>query len=138
MVAARENGTAIEDVTDEERQRVYISLYQTHLPKLESAGLVDYDEEERSVELVPNVAKRGFFWMQSGVSESWSRYYALLGALSWALILGLWAGLPGFALVSWSAVAVFVSAALLVLVLAHYLSERNGGTSADAFEALVE
>lgn len=76
--------------------------------------------------------------MQSGVSESWSRYYALLGALSWALILGLWAGLPGFALVSWSAVAVFVSAALLVLVLAHYLSERNGGTSADAFEALVE
>ncbi|WP_042663193.1 hypothetical protein [Haloferax sp. ATB1] len=138
MVAARENGTAVEDVTDEERQRVYISLYQTHLPKLESAGLVDYDDEERSVELVSNVAKRGFFWMQSDARESWSRYYALLGALSWVLILGVWAGLPGFALVSWSAIAVFVSAALLVLVFAQYLSEQREGTSADAFEALVE
>nr|WP_225316448.1 transcriptional regulator [Haloferax sp. CBA1149] len=138
MVAARENETPVEDVTDEERQRVYISLYQTHLPKLESAGLVRYDEEERSVSLVSDVATRGFFWMQSEDGRSWSKYYGALGILGWVLILGLWAGLPVFSLLSWAAVAIFVSTALVVLVLAQYLLEEQSGAPPDAFEALVE
>ncbi|ELZ97950.1 hypothetical protein C440_01843 [Haloferax mucosum ATCC BAA-1512] len=138
MVAARENETAVEDVTDEERQRVYISLYQTHLPKLEGADLVNYDEEERTVELVGDVAKRGFFWMQAETGQPWSRYYAALGVVGWILILGVWAGIPGFALLSWSLVAVFVSTALLLLVLAQYLSEERNGAPSDAFESLVE
>ncbi|KTG27028.1 DUF7344 domain-containing protein [Haloferax profundi] len=138
MVAARENETAVEDVTDEERQRVYISLYQTHLPKLESAGLVQYDEEERNVALVSDVASRGFFWMQTETGRSWTRYYGSLGVLGWVMIVGLWAGLPVFALLSWAAVAIFVSTALVALVLAQYFLEEQGGTPPDAFEALVE
>lgn len=138
MVASRENETTVEEVTDEERQRVYISLYQTHLPKLESAGLVRYDEEERNVSLVTDVANRGFFWMQPETRRSWTRYYGALGVLGWVLIIGLWTGLPVFTLLSWAAVAIFVSSALLVLVLAQYVLEEQNGTPADAFEALVE
>ncbi|ELZ84753.1 hypothetical protein C453_12081 [Haloferax elongans ATCC BAA-1513] len=138
MVAARENGTAVEEVTDEERQRVYISLYQTHLPKLESADLVNYDDEERTVRLVSDVARRGFFWMQSEPTTSWSLYYAGVGVLGWILILAVWLGLPGFVLLPWSAIAAFVSTALLVLVVAQYLVEERMDTADGAFETLVE
>ncbi|WP_416841562.1 transcriptional regulator [Haloferax sp. DFSO52] len=138
MVASRENETTLEEVTDEERQRVYISLYQTHLPKLESAGLVRYDEEERTVSLVSDVATQGFFWMQPETQRSWTQYYGSLGVVGWLLIIGLWAELPVFSLLSWAAVAAFVSTALLVLVLAQYFLEGQTGAPSDAFESLVE
>lgn len=40
-VAAREHETTPEALRPEERQRVYISLYQSHLPVLEEHGVVD-------------------------------------------------------------------------------------------------
>jgi hypothetical protein len=42
-VAARENNKPPERVTAEERRRVYNALQQFHLPKLDDAGVVDYD-----------------------------------------------------------------------------------------------
>ena len=44
QVAAWENEKPIEQVDSPERQRVYVSLYQTHLPKLDDAGVVDYNK----------------------------------------------------------------------------------------------
>jgi DNA-binding transcriptional ArsR family regulator len=35
------------------RQSVYVSLHQTHLPKLDNLGVIEYDREERTVELLP-------------------------------------------------------------------------------------
>lgn len=49
-VAAAENDTSVDALDSEARQRVYISLYQSHLPKLDSLGVVDYDQEEGTVE----------------------------------------------------------------------------------------
>lgn len=138
MVAARENGTAVEDVTDEERQRVYISLYQTHLPKLEASDLVHYDEEERTVELVSDVARRGFFWMQTEQERPWHRYYGVVGLLGWVFIFGIWLGLPGFALIPWAAVAVLVSTLLVAVVLFQVYLDRDTAAPSDAFETLVE
>jgi hypothetical protein len=34
------------------RQSVYVSLHQTHLPKLDGLGVVEYDREERTVRLL--------------------------------------------------------------------------------------
>lgn len=44
-VAATENDTAVEELNEQERKRVYISLYQSHLPALADHGVVDYDED---------------------------------------------------------------------------------------------
>lgn len=41
-VAAWEYETPIEELTEQERKRAYVSLYQTHVPKLVEAGLVDH------------------------------------------------------------------------------------------------
>lgn len=42
-VAAWENDTTVSGLTSIERQRVYIALYQSHLPKLDDHGVIDYD-----------------------------------------------------------------------------------------------
>lgn len=42
-VAAAENDLSEAELTYKQRKRVYTSLHQTHLPKLRSTGLVDYD-----------------------------------------------------------------------------------------------
>jgi len=48
-IAAAENGTTVERLDHDERKRVYIALYQTHLPKLDDAGIVEYDSERGNI-----------------------------------------------------------------------------------------
>lgn len=50
QVAALETGSAMEELSSDERQRAYISLYQTHLPKLDDVGVVDYDQDAGTIE----------------------------------------------------------------------------------------
>jgi DNA-binding transcriptional ArsR family regulator len=52
-VAAVENGTDPETLSSSERKRVYVSLYQSHLPKLAEAEVVDYDKERGTVGRMP-------------------------------------------------------------------------------------
>lgn len=51
QLAAWEDGTAVESVSEERRQRMYTDLFHTHLPKLEGAGVVDYDERTGTIRL---------------------------------------------------------------------------------------
>src|SRR6056297_1117923 len=48
-VAAWENDTTVEELSSKERKRVYVSLYQTHVPKLADHGLIDYDPDSGMV-----------------------------------------------------------------------------------------
>ncbi|MFC4436859.1 MULTISPECIES: DUF7344 domain-containing protein [Natrialbaceae] len=43
-VAARENDTTVAKLSSTERQRVYIPLYQSHLPKLDEEGVIEYNQ----------------------------------------------------------------------------------------------
>lgn len=49
-VAAVENGIDEAAVTSTERKRVYVSLYQAHLPKLDDLGAVSFDRDRGTVE----------------------------------------------------------------------------------------
>lgn len=49
-IAAWEHGTTIRMLGSDERQRVYISLYQNHLPKLDESGVIEYDQSRGTVE----------------------------------------------------------------------------------------
>ncbi|WP_339104287.1 hypothetical protein [Haloterrigena salinisoli] len=44
IVAAKENETTVANLTSAQRQRVYIPLYQNHLPKLDEEGIIEYDK----------------------------------------------------------------------------------------------
>jgi hypothetical protein len=50
QVAAWEHDTTVAQLDSDERQRVYIALYQTHLPKLDSHGVIAYNQSRGIVE----------------------------------------------------------------------------------------
>jgi DNA-binding transcriptional ArsR family regulator len=54
-IAAEENGVPIEAVTAAQRKRVYVSLYQAHLPRLDEAGAIAFDRHRGSVEPGPRM-----------------------------------------------------------------------------------
>jgi hypothetical protein len=56
QVAAWENDTTVQQLHSDERQRVYIALYQTHLPKLDDEGVIDYNQSRGLIETTPHVA----------------------------------------------------------------------------------
>jgi len=47
-VAAKEHETTVAQLTSAQRQRVYIPLYQSHLPKLDKKGIIEYDQPRGS------------------------------------------------------------------------------------------
>lgn len=50
-IAATENEVPVDELTSQQRKRVYVSLYQTHLPKMAQTNVIDYDEDEGVVRL---------------------------------------------------------------------------------------
>ena len=50
-VATREHDAVITELSAETVKRIYVSLYHNHVPKLEAAGVVAYDQERDAVAL---------------------------------------------------------------------------------------
>lgn len=50
-IAADENNLDTGQLSSQQRKRVYISLYQNHLQKMATAGLIEYDPDRGAVEL---------------------------------------------------------------------------------------
>ena len=50
-IAAKENDLPVRAINSKQRKRVYIGLYQCHLPKLAGAGVVDFDKDRGTIEL---------------------------------------------------------------------------------------
>lgn len=106
QVAAWENDTTVEALTSTQRQRVYIALYQSHLPKLDSNGLINYNQDRGIVERLPLVDEvithldddapavdepTGAAGGPADTDESrWQQSYLGMSALSFALLLGGW------------------------------------------------
>jgi hypothetical protein len=53
QVAAWEHDTTVAGLSSDERQRVYIALYQSHLDALAEAGVIAYDKSRGTVEPLP-------------------------------------------------------------------------------------
>lgn len=119
QVAAWENGKSVEEITSKERKRVYISLYQSHLPTLAKEGVVDYDADRRVVELSPSMAGREIYLevVPKG-SLPWSLFYVGLVLADATLILLAYVEVYPFDLLSgvWLAVVVLISFAATATV----------------------
>lgn len=51
QVTAAENDTDVDSITSTERKRVYVGLYQFHLPKMDDMGIIHFDQDRGTVEL---------------------------------------------------------------------------------------
>jgi hypothetical protein len=57
FIAAKENGIEEWELSSSQRKRVYIGLYQCHLPKMDDAEIIEYNQPRGQVELKPAAAQ---------------------------------------------------------------------------------
>lgn len=105
QVAAWENNKSVSELDSQERKRVYISLYQSHLPTLEKRGLVDYDDDRGIVELNDSIANaKVYLEVVGGDNVPWSYFYLGLSLVSGVLValtyyeIGVLESVPAFAI----------------------------------------
>jgi len=120
QVAAWEQGKPIGAITSTERQRVYIALYQSHLPKLDEHGVIEYDQSRGMVRATPLAEEIGRYLDVDdrrdadeaddagtyGDAKGAARYYGGATALSIALTAATWVGLVPTLLASYVGTAV--------------------------------
>ncbi len=56
-IAAAENGISVHELSSDQRKRVYIGLYQCHLPKMDNLGVIEYDKNRGSIVLQESVSQ---------------------------------------------------------------------------------
>ena len=127
-VAAWENDTTVENLSSQDRKRVYVSLYQTHIPKLSEAGLIEYDSESGSVALSSQASEIDPYMGTQPDERPWYLYYMALAAAN-VLLLALtnlvFTGI-GETLVAFVVVASFL--ALTAVHAATHYRNRDGSS----------
>lgn len=104
------------------RASVYSTLVQTHLPRLEEAGVVEFDRERNVVEPTDEFeAIRPYLTDSKERSIGWPEYYLALAAVSIALLVVTWLGVSPFAVLDWLTVAALVIVVFFVSSVAHTL-----------------
>ncbi len=87
-VAAWELDKEVEAITSAERKRVYTSLQQTHLPTLERADMIEFDD--RTIELTDEAAELDVYLdIVPGDSVPWGVYYLGLTAVGLIVMGGV-------------------------------------------------
>ena len=132
QVAAWENDTTVSNVSPGERKSVYSALHQTHLPKLESAGVLRYDPD-RSLVRATERTERLELQLASDPQTSvpWHRLYLTLATVSLVLLASVWVGLYPFTLLSGVQYALVVIAVFGVTALFHTRDLRQWRRRAD-------
>ncbi|MFC6784644.1 hypothetical protein ACFQFH_01845 [Halobaculum halobium] len=127
-VAAWENDLPVEELTDQQVKRVYVSLYQTHIPKLEESGIVEYDADSGLVSLTSNVSSLDAYMPEEERREiPWQAIYlglAIVGLVVYG-VATMASGTIAQPTLNLIGLLVFVSFAAAVT--AQYLYERSRG-----------
>lgn len=76
-VAAMENDKSIPELRSQERKRVYVSLYQFHLPKMTEAGVIRI-ENDRTIRLADGADRCMAHLEQPAADRRWYRYYLVV------------------------------------------------------------
>lgn len=123
-IAAREAGES--PPPRNVRQSVYISLQQTHLPKLEELDIVEYDENSKEVRPAENASSVGVYMeIVPKYGLAWSEYYAGLGVLGLLLVTGAQVGVPGLRALGAELCAIIVFALLVASAVYQTVSQRS-------------
>jgi DNA-binding transcriptional ArsR family regulator len=124
-VAALENDKSVAALTSGERKRVYVGLYQCHLPKMNDAGVVDFDRNRGTIEVGENADQLDEYLDVDGEDETpWPRYYLGITLVGAGLFL---IGQAGFYPVDWlgTAVVLLMIGALAACAALHKRSLRE-------------
>ncbi|WP_251331114.1 DUF7344 domain-containing protein [Haloplanus pelagicus] len=135
-IAAWENDVTVADLDYKQRKRVYTSLHQTHLPKLDEAGIVEYDRDRGTITLADRASELDVYLADVGDrGVPWPDLYLGLSATALLFLVATWLDVFPFSSLPDLAVAgVIVVLFAVVAVVNSYLVRRGrigGGTSID-------
>ena len=123
QIAAWENEIDIESVERQQRKRVYVSLYQSHVPRLAEAGVVAYDADAGVVALADGAETiEGFLADSREPTRRWATYY-LAAAAGSAVLVGT--AVLGLFDLSGLVVAVVITGVFAAIAGAQFVTERD-------------
>ena len=139
QIAAWENDTTVNALSSDQRKRVYVALYQTHLPKMDDAGIIEYDQDRGLIELSDN-ADLLMMYLDTDThrTDRWDRWYAVVSVVGAAVVTAAYLGVPPLTIVPTSAVAGVVVGAFLALSLAHVFVNHRRQQAVDGKLSRIE
>jgi DNA-binding transcriptional ArsR family regulator len=132
-LAAWESDSELEELTRQDQKRVYVSLYQTHVPKLEEQGIVEYDGDSSIVSLTGRAYELDRFLSSSDDSAfPWQLYFLGLALVCGGFFALVAIDAPLFGEISTIVAGVAIVLAFAISAAVQYVRER---TSADSLPA---
>jgi len=110
-IAAIENDTTVQQLNAQQRKRVYIGLYQCHLPKMDDAGVVEFNQDRGRIDPGLNVEPL-YDYLDVGAEETSTPYELYSGSVLVAGVLFLAAQLSNAYMMANAIVVCFMLAVL--------------------------
>jgi hypothetical protein len=124
-VASAELETPPERIKYDERKNVHTALHQFHLPKMDAAGIVEFDDRSGDITLTEEGKELDVYLETvSGDEIPWATYFVLLSGTMVAAILMAWLQIYPFTTFTDLEWAGIVSVASLVSSVAYLYSNR--------------
>jgi len=89
QIVAWENDKELRRISSSERKRVYVALYECHLPKMDDMGVIEFEKARGTIEPGEHV-ELCYSYLdvpESGGELQWPRYYAALAAAAVAVLV---------------------------------------------------
>nr|WP_311136047.1 DUF308 domain-containing protein [Natronosalvus vescus] len=119
-IAAWEDGNELEEVSSKDRKRVYTALQQSHLPKMDKVGVLEYDRDRGMVEPTSTLEDvEHYLGSVRGRELPWSDYFLGVTVLVAIVLGGVALELAPFTLLPSFVWSVFVVVVLAVLAVTH-------------------
>jgi hypothetical protein len=125
QVAAWEHDTVPEEITEQERKRVYVSLYQTHVPRLAEVGIIEYDKDSGYISLAEDTGSVDEYLSSPAETLPWQRIYLTVAVLGTVLLGVTVLDVVFFAAIPEVVAAFFVVAAFIITAISHYIRQLS-------------
>lgn len=126
-IAAWEYETSAEDLPWKKRKRIYTALRQSHLPKLDDAGVIEYDRDRGEVALTDDAETVRMYLEYVPENDiPWSQCYLGLSGIALGIIGLAWGSVFPFAELTGMVLATILAATFAVTAVVHtYHTRRN-------------
>ncbi len=120
-VASWEYDTTPAKLAREQRKRVYISLYQTHLPALADAGIIEYDRDTGKIKPTNRIRIfDSYLGAFTNPTRRWDQYYLGLALCSVLFFGGIWAEISLLVEFSWDMALLGIVTLFGAVAVSHY------------------
>lgn len=120
-LAAWETDKSLDELLDSDQKRVYVSLYQTHIPKLEENGIVEYDADTTEVSLTAAADQIDRYLTVQDSSVPWQVVYLAVAAVTLTLTWLVTYGVGPFESVNHAVLSAVVVSSFSLLAVGQYV-----------------